>query len=456
MYVLVSWMLFRKISTHAPRTGSDSTFPAFNAVSVYFNPRSPHGERLEHPPAYGVDCRFQPTLPARGATGIAGLLRVHFCISTHAPRTGSDDQEQPSGGNSDDFNPRSPHGERQGLMDQKQAILLFQPTLPARGATASIQQVSVIICISTHAPRTGSDKRLTRYLRLLTFQPTLPARGATRCPRSWPPGRTFQPTLPARGATRRPVATRPRHRISTHAPRTGSDLVVMVCLFSAGSHFNPRSPHGERLASERVDGKLILFQPTLPARGATSGHLVAQREINAFQPTLPARGATSGRPRRTLATRFQPTLPARGATSYGARLLRRERISTHAPRTGSDNAAELGRHEEDHFNPRSPHGERRGWTLWGLLDGLFQPTLPARGATPSRRRRRRSRTISTHAPRTGSDRSSQPSPFPLHNFNPRSPHGERPAAYDRMEAEVVFQPTLPARGATATGFGIHC
>ena len=37
----------------------------------------------------------------------------------------------------------------------------------------------------------------------------------------------FQPTLPARGATRFvPLPRRQRHRISTHAPRTGSDYTV--------------------------------------------------------------------------------------------------------------------------------------------------------------------------------------------------------------------------------------
>ena len=35
----------QKISTHAPRTGSDILLFSSKAAFFYFNPRSPHGER---------------------------------------------------------------------------------------------------------------------------------------------------------------------------------------------------------------------------------------------------------------------------------------------------------------------------------------------------------------------------------------------------------------------------
>ena len=59
-----------------------------------------------------------------------------------------------------------------------------------------------------------------------------------------------------------------------------------------------------------------------------------------FQSTLPARGATSHRAVRAgLGIQFQSTLPARGATS-GRRSCRHQgAISIHAPRTGSDPSA---------------------------------------------------------------------------------------------------------------------
>ena len=34
--------------------------------------------------------------------------------------------------------------------------------------------------------------------------------------------------------------------ISTHAPRTGSDVFCFVRKQRISNHFNPRSPHGER------------------------------------------------------------------------------------------------------------------------------------------------------------------------------------------------------------------
>ena len=59
-------------------------------------------------------------------------------------------------------------------------------------------------------------------------------------------------------------------------------------------------------------------------------------------------------------------------------------ISTHAPRTGSDQPVRAGGNSRTcYFNPRSPHGERRRINQGQLLSSQFQPTLPARGATGS-------------------------------------------------------------------------
>ena len=106
------------ISTHAPRTGSDRSYPELHPTNRHFNPRSPHGER-----------------PAQPEVRAACLS-----ISTHAPRTGSDAIEPTAFCTSDNFNPRSPHGER-----------------PTAASTASSA------LISTHAPRTGSDEQYQRW-----------------------------------------------------------------------------------------------------------------------------------------------------------------------------------------------------------------------------------------------------------------------------------------------------
>ena len=192
---------------------------------THFNPRSPHGER------HSTDAPGLPTT----------------C----------------------DFNPRSPHGERHYFVRRKESQN----------------------CISTHAPRTGSDTAvLTDWETVIVFQPTLPARGATKIMQNGNWQKRFQPTLPARGATE----------------------------------------YADKLA------RCKRFQPTLPARGATQG-IYFFRLARKFQPTLPARGATIGESSsRKSSGNFNPRSP------HGERLTCVRRypldggISTHAPRTGSD------------------------------------------------------------------------------------------------------------------------
>ena len=124
-----------------------------------------------------------------------------------------------------------------------------------------------------------------------------------------------------------------------------------------------------------------------------------------------------------------------------------------------------------HFNPRSPHGERRRNNFAAPSLGIFQSTLPARGATAEQLCRALIRHISIHAPRTGSDDCLSQSPraicISIHAPRtgsdsarlqscldaPISIHAPRTGSdcwclrYCQME--FVFQSTLPARGATA-------
>ena len=144
------------ISIHAPLTGSDFGIDSFLFSQVYFNPRSPYGERHtsssrrlsggdfnprspygERPsgpspssrvsafqstlPLRGATCQgfpyapriaFQSTLPLRGATPGRVYLGRGRPISIHAPLTGSDAEFVMTFRFPDDFNPRSPYGER--------------------------------------------------------------------------------------------------------------------------------------------------------------------------------------------------------------------------------------------------------------------------------------------------------------------------------------------------------
>ena len=107
-------------------------------------------------------------------------------------------------------------------------------------------------------------------------------------------------------------------QISTHAPRTGSDQALQF-VGRKYSDFNPRSPHGER---------------PLTARESADGH--------GFQPTLPARGATIvATPSHPVNHHFNPRSP------HGER-----RVLLPGKTPGLI-----------YFNPRSPHGERRAHDL---------------------------------------------------------------------------------------------
>ena len=126
-----------------------STLPARGATpapdqpipfKLYFNPRSPRGERPHTGLVIRVDDKFQSTLPARGAT----------------------DHERWKGSVCVYFNPRSPRGERRYTVAEFAYDNPFQSTLPARGATARPLRLSSRPFISIHAPREGSDNTAQR------------------------------------------------------------------------------------------------------------------------------------------------------------------------------------------------------------------------------------------------------------------------------------------------------
>ena len=281
------------------------------------------------------------------------------------------------------------------------------------------------------------------------FQPTLPARGATLCsgllcqaqgisthaPRTGsdilqttlPVARQkFQPTLPARGATPRLVPRPEQLCISTHAPRTGSDSVAWRSG-SAMSDFNPRSPHGERLAGASAVRGMSAISTHAPRTGSDA-YRAAQAVANDlhFNPRSPhGERPPAAKLSSSAATNFNPRSPHGERRGGRIPTLYAQSISTHAPRTGSDGFPPARGAAPANFNPRSPHGERRGGKNSPPPQRKFQPTLPARGATTEPRKPSRTTCISTHAPRTGSDAQACAIIILVRDFNPRSPHGER-------------------------------
>ena len=147
--------------------------------------------------------KFQSTLPARGATRPALYTAViKAFISIHAPRTGSDLPLSANTVPAYNFNPRSPHGERQNAAKTSVRKVKFQSTLPARGATNYYADLLSTSVISIHAPRTGSDQisALTGIVQK-DFNPRSPHGERHKLARRENAHWVFQSTLPARGAT---------------------------------------------------------------------------------------------------------------------------------------------------------------------------------------------------------------------------------------------------------------
>ena len=215
------------------------------------------------------------------------------------------------------------------------------------------------VVISTHAPRTGSD-------------------ASAQCPAQ--PAKHFNPRSPHGERPHRNHAGACIRAISTHAPRTGSDAAEYPAARAAAI-----STHAPRTGSDKADKDgvqgLNIFQPTLPARGATEKLTAEQEEFNNFNPRSPH--GERHRPTTTASAGiyFNPRSPHGERRNYLRRGRRYRLISTHAPRTGSDNIGKIDI----------------------IREITFQPTLPARGATVCL-------AIRLQAGR---------------HFNPRSPHGER-------------------------------
>ena len=280
--------------------------------------------------------KFQSTLPLRGATRlVSGPVKNTIYFNPRSPYGERRAPAVPVARPTCNFNPRSPYGERRYSPSQWRPFKGFQSTLPLRGATAKFLRGFDQGQISIHAPLTGSDTEVVvipvprinfnprspygeRHLHF--FYDVIPVYFNPRSPYGERPSifdlthpiPRFQSTLPLRGATKVVFWARGHADISIHAPLTGSDAARKPASFKM-SHFNPRSPYGERPSLPIFPWEEKRFQSTLPLRGATS-----------FLQPFPSSGL------------FQSTLPLRGATWIRSDRPDLMDISIHAPLTGSD------------------------------------------------------------------------------------------------------------------------
>ena len=220
-----------------------------------FNPRSPCGERRSTVRWGDVYSQFQSTLSLRRAT-LGGDLHLDFAgISIHALLAESDSQARRRERKHDNFNPRSPCGERPpGLR------------CPAHGAAISIHALlaesddlrrdlgDVYVDFNPRSP-CGERLRRRTYLHregAISIHALL-AESDVLSRLLDSPLLEFQSTLSLRRATVHGYDFRVRVTISIHALLAESDSSPTL-LCPARFYFNPRSPCGERRMYREMEG----------------------------------------------------------------------------------------------------------------------------------------------------------------------------------------------------------
>ena len=157
-------VLYSNFNPRSPH-GERPAFQKWSFRTGNFNPRSPHGERQGKRHYMGVAEYISTHAPRTGSDPIRFINSTDEIISTHAPRTGSDTAAGCCLCRWKYFNPRSPHGERQGCAAGFASLRYFNPRSPHGERLIRQYRVEEVIMISTHAPRTGSDSAKQQFCR---------------------------------------------------------------------------------------------------------------------------------------------------------------------------------------------------------------------------------------------------------------------------------------------------
>ena len=171
----------------------------------------------------------------------------------------------------------------------------------------------ILIVISIHAPREGSDSISLAFERSTAyFYP--------RSPRGERPIWTTPSSLSGYFYPRSPRGERPPPTASSASwgyfyPRSprGERRTRSWRTFTP-SYFYPRSPRGERPVAELDCLARLRISIHAPREGSDAQIFGSKRSFVQFLSTLPARGATNEPVAGVKFKRFLSTLPARGAT----------------------------------------------------------------------------------------------------------------------------------------------
>ena len=210
------------------------------------------------------------------------------------------------------------------------------------------------------------------------------------------------------GATRVAACGCEKRRISIHAPAWGATRQLNRDTQRYSFQSTPPPAWGATRKPFEIETERIYFNPR-PPHGERPGFLECSRFSSKFQSTPPH----GERPIRNFpkgpAMIFQSTLP---------------------------------------------HGERLTGKGVGSITISISIHAPAWRATLHHGHGLHGNQISIHAPAWGATKNRNPSNRKKKYFNPRPPHGERPALYISGERREQFQSTPPAWGATIIGQSI--
>ena len=191
-------------------------------------------------------------------------------ISIHAPRAGSDGRICTTRFCRDNFNPRSPCGERRAAKKRPYAPADFNPRSPCGERPQVRPQYAVQYHFNPRSPCGERRPPLRPSGSITLFQSTLPVRGATFAGRHVEFCQGISIHAPRAGSDGRERQRRSIGLISIHAPRAGSDT---CCPRYPATHqyFNPRSPCGERQQTQRQDKRICYFNPRSPCGERRAG-----------------------------------------------------------------------------------------------------------------------------------------------------------------------------------------
>ena len=208
-------------------------------------------------------------------------------ISIHSPRMGRDNLVFLHGRRDSGFQSTLPAwGETSCAITSSANINTFQSTLPAWGETVRSLSFRQIFLFQSTLPAWGETEKLQEVLGIEIFQSTLPAWGET-FPRNW---RRYHPDIsihsPRMGRDFSLFGAADGIAISIHSPRMGRD-------YSVGGFRIPRliSIHSPRMGRDLMGGYVSVrhvgFQSTLPAWGETLRLAGVWRETKHFNPLSP-------------------------------------------------------------------------------------------------------------------------------------------------------------------------